>query len=587
MCRDSADGLVADGAGKDGMTGDQAASDRARDPLAGAMARTALYSLLLSLLIFVLFPAGGLTIALFREQDFPILLIGAGLLLLLSRRPFAAPGRPIKRPGLVTGSLAIALLVLTAAGTWLVFGGFPLTRDEIMADFDSRFLAHGQLVAPVPIAWRGFADALMPQFMTPVAGHAGWLSSYLPGNAALRAVGVATIGGWWVGPILATVALAALYRVGRRLWPETPGTALVPVVLLASSAQVVAMAMTPYAMTAHLALNLLWLLCFLRRDRLGDAGAILAGFVATGLHQLLFHPLFALPFIATLWRPGSRGRAIAYLVAYAAIGLFWSSYGHVALGSASMSPAPGAGSGPGQLAAQALELLASVRTTNVVTMVLNLLRFLSWQNVMLLPLAALGWAAARRSGGIAWPLATGIALTTAAMLLLLPWQGHGWGYRYWHGLIGSFCLLAGYGWQALDRESGRRAVAFAVGTAVSLLLFLPWHLIQAHDIAAPYRAAHAMIARAPADIVIVQPADVLYDDLVRNNPDLSNRPLVMNAARLSDAQILDLCRRYRVARFDLSDGARAGIRSIGGPPPAPPSPAAARRLACAAPLPID
>ena len=72
-------------------------------------------------------------------------------------------------------------------------------------------------------------------------------------------------------------------------------------------------------MSAHLAFNLIWLWCFLRGDRKGDAGAIIAGFIATGLHQLLFHPLFVAPFLAHLWLTGERRRAIVYAFAYLAI----------------------------------------------------------------------------------------------------------------------------------------------------------------------------------------------------------------------------------------------------------------------------
>jgi len=46
-------------------------------------------------------------------------------------------------------------------------------------------------------------------------------------------------------------------------------------------------------------------------------------------------------------------------------------------------------------------------------------------------------------------LVAGLVLTLLAMFMLLPYQGHGWGYRYLHGLIGSAALLGGYGWITL------------------------------------------------------------------------------------------------------------------------------------------
>ena len=68
---------------------------------------------------------------------------------------------------------------------------------------------------------------------------------------------------------------------------------------------------------------------------------------------------------------------------------------------------------------------------------------------------ALGW----RAGGVLRALAAGIVLTLVAMLILLPYQDIGWGYRYVHGLIGSAALLAAFAWTVLTAqasESGRR-----------------------------------------------------------------------------------------------------------------------------------
>src|SRR3546814_1349670 len=78
---------------------------------------------------------------------------------------------------------------------------------------------------------------------------------------------------------------------------------------------------------------------------------------------------------------------------------------------------------------------------------------MAWNNVLLLPLAALGVLQLRwrtmfaRDASIVLPL----TITCIMGLLLLVYQGHGWGYRYLHGLIGAFCLLGGFGWMRLSR----------------------------------------------------------------------------------------------------------------------------------------
>lgn len=546
----------------------------AADRLGRILTRTGLYTLLLAALCRII-QGNNLSVQLFRSQDLGVLVLAGGVLLLLGLTGYApAPPRLRLSPRLLVITAAVLALLVAWAGTWQVFGGYALTRDEIAADFDAAFLAKGMLIAPVPAQWQPFAQALMPQFMLPMPANVGWLSAYLPGNSALRAIGLATIGADWVNPILAAIAILALYRIGRRLWPDHRLLPLLPVLLLASSAQFLIMAMTAYAMPAHLAFNLIWLACFLRGDRKGDAGALAAGFVATGLHQVLFHPLFVFPFVAGMWFSGERRRALVYVAAYAAIGLFWVCYWQIALaglGGGEGAPGPG---GIAYLIARVKALLLSINASAFTLMALNLARMLAWQNIVLLPLALLAWPAIKRAEGIARPLAAGIALTFVTMLILIPWQGHGWGYRYLHGFLGSFCLLAAYGWQGLagTPEARRRFGVLALGTALSLAVLLPIHLKQAHDFVAPYRRAYAAIGAAPTEIVLVDGAGLLYaEDLVRNRPDLANRPRIMHLLSLTGPGIVRLCRHYRVARFGAAEGRAYGIGAGGAPLDDPPS----------------
>lgn len=536
--------------------------------LATILSRTGLSVLVLAAICFAI-QGDNIAIRLFRSQDLAVLMVGGFMLLALGRWAWAmALPRLRVPPALLVAATAALVLVACWAGTWLIFGGYALTRDELLADFDAAFLAKGMLIAPIPVEWQAYSSALMPQYMLPIPASAGWLSGYLPANAALRAIGRATIGSDWINPLLAAITVVALYGAGRRLWPQSPGRPLLPVLFLISSAQFLTMGMTSYAMTAHLAFNQLWLWCFLRRDRRGDAGALAAGFVATGLHQILFHPLFVFPFIVSMWLSGSRRRAIFYAAAYILIGLFWATYWQVAL-SLPRADQHGAG-GPILLAERMLTLLSALDWSAIPLMALNLARFLSWQNLLLLPLALLAWPAIRRGEGSARPLAMGIVLTILVMLFLLPWQGHGWGYRYLHGFIGSFCMLAGYGWSSLTSDARRRVGTLAIGTVTGLAVILPLHLIQARDFVAPYRTASAALARSPADAVLVDGTGLLYaEDLVRNAPDLSNRPKIMDLNTLTEPQLAALCRRYRVARFGFSEARAfdipAGAAPAGGP----------------------
>jgi hypothetical protein len=509
-----------------------------------------------SLVFTIVSRPGGITYKLFM-QDFPILLFGSVALLLLGLRSRQLPSVPDFLSVKLVPLLAIAVLAATAAGTWLVFSDFALTRDEIMANFDAAFLSTGRLIGTPPAEWQPYLDALNPKFMLDVPAGAGWISTYLPGNAALRAIGERTIGMEWVNPVLAALSLLVLFAVARRTLRDRTA-AVVAVLLAASSAQFLTMAMTPYSMTAHLAFNLLWLWGFTSNTRKGDAVAIAAGFVATGLHQLIFHPLFVAPFILHLWFRKERGRALFYVLCYAAIGLFWVSYWQLVLAGAGVEKSAASAAGASFLLARIAKLFANLSIDAPLTMGFNVLRFIAWQNPVLVPLAIASWPAIRSDEGIARPLAAGILLTIAAMLVLIPWQGLGWGYRYLHGLIGSFCLLGAYGWRSLGEGDGRRSV-LAATSAVALLIFLPLQLKLAHDYAEPRARAFAKATSTDADIVFIVPAEDLFDDLVRNSPDLSNRPKIMDLRKLSKAQIELLCRSHRIAFFDIRHSASIGF----------------------------
>lgn len=500
---------------------------------------------------------------LFR-QDLPVLAAAGCLLIAMAIRPGASLRFSFDLGGRHhAASLIGAVFVLAAAGTWAVFGNHALSRDELLANFDADYLKQGLLVGPLPLEWRPFADAMMPLFMLDVAGNAGWISMYLPGNAALRAAADLIVGREWLNPLLAALGLFATYRIARRLWPDSREAGLVALLLLALSPQLLAMAMTPFAMTAHFALNCLWLLFFLRGDRRGDAGALVVGFVATGLHQLVFHPIFVLPFVSELLLARNWRRAALYLVGYAAIGLFWASYWQIVLAATGMATGGAEGKGLTLLAERVLELLLSVDPLNAfLLMLLNLTRFAAWQHLLLLPLVLLAWPAVRRGDGIARSLAGGIGLMLLTLLILLPAQGYGWGYRYLHGFLGSFALLAGYGWTSLASAADhrRRSAALAVASAVTLLVLLPFQLATAYQLVRPHREAQALIRRSAADVVLVDGTGLMgAQDQVRNAPGAVNRPKVMDIALVSEAELRYLCSRYSVAVFDRNHALELGM----------------------------
>jgi hypothetical protein len=509
-----------------------------------------------------------LTARFFLEQDCYPLAAVAALLLVFWRFgvPQSLPLQVGRRsPGSfpLTLGLSAAAVVISGWGASELFRGFNLSRDEIMAAFDAQILASGRLIGRIPEQWQGYQAALSPVFMLPIA-EPFWISSYLPGNAALRAVTSLVLDPAWTSPLLLGMAVLCLASVARRLWPGQRGPQFIALVLLVTSPQVLTTAMTSYAMTAHLAFNLLWLALFLRNDLRGHLGAMVAGWVATGLHQTVFHPLFVAPFVIGLWWRGRRELAIRYLLAYFLIFGFWTLYWKLLLASQRLSSPGSADLGLTFFLVRVWWMLSDFSISGLHLMLMNILRALSWQNIALLVLLPLSWRAIQRAEGIARELAAGVVLTCFAMLVLLAYQGHGWGYRYIHGLLGNLSLLAGYGWvcttRGVPQEDNRAWTGLGAATLATLLILLPWRLHQAVSFMSPYRAAVEEIVSKRADVVLVDWRGMQFGgDLVRNDPLLRGVPKILDYTQISRDQIRNLCATYTVESFDWTDGVRLGI----------------------------
>jgi hypothetical protein len=504
----------------------------------------------------------------FYLQDLPAL--GAAALFWIVAR--FAPGFGLQPPATTTRARAIALggaaFAVAAAfiGARLVYQGYALSMDEFMAGFDAAIFQHGYLAAPLDAVWRPFARPLQPIFALPVRGTAFWTSNYLPVNAAFRAVFGALGAPALTNALWAGVAVLATFGTARKLWPARPDAAAVAVLLLVTSTQFLIAAMSPYAMTAHLALNMLWLWLFMQRKAAFDLAGVAIAFLATGLHQLIFHPLFAAPFVLHLWLSRQWRRAALITLAYLAICLFWASYWRLAYGVLGVPPAAAEAVGGGLLVDRVAALLAAFEPGGLGVMAKNLARFVAWQNPLAIALAGLGLASAVRAGGVLRALVAGFALTLVVMFIVLAFQGHGWGYRYVHGFLGGVSLVAAHAWVtrvAPDpaQTAPRARWLLSASIVFVLAVLLPLQAYQAYAWIRPYAEASRRIAAAPADIVFVDARGLWYGaDLVRNDPFLRNRPKVMALGSLSEAQVAFLCQRYRIAVFDRASEAARGIR---------------------------
>ncbi|MDE2301006.1 MAG: hypothetical protein KGK11_00420 [Sphingomonadales bacterium] len=440
------------------------------------------------------------------------------------------------------GGIALALALAAWAGHHALLAGYDLSRDEQMASFDAAIYGAGRLAWPLPALWQRQTAPLNMLFMLPIDRPVAWVSAYLPGNAMLRALFARLGDAALTGAALNAASMLLLWGCAKRIWPgadeRSAEPRVVAVLLLALSPQFVVTGMTAFAMSAHLACNLLWLWLFLRDSRAGDGAAIAVGAFATGLHQPLFHPLFVAPFLVLLWHERRWRRLALFTAAYAAIAGFWLAWPEVTRmlvsgpHSALASNAGGAGYG-----ARLRDALAS-NHDNVAIMAANLLHFIVWQHVLLLPLLAAGVLAARRAP-LAAALAAGFAAPVVAMTLLMPPQGHGMGYRYLHGVLGNAALLGGYGWCWLAPFHARLRPLLLRASLATALVLLPLDGWLTHALYAAYARTDARIAASGADYIVLGEDDVpLALDLVLNRPDLSNRPLRLDADQIDDADAL-------------------------------------------------
>ncbi len=474
------------------------------------------------------------------RQDTTLLLVGSALLLCASVR-LAGQERPLDLPRWALPAIAISLAALCYAGWKWVMCGYDMSRDEQMAVFDSRIFASGHLVQSLPQAWRAHAGTLDTFFMQQAAQPVAWVSAYLPMNAALRAVVGLVADPAWTGPLMVALGAIALWNCARLLWPDDREAAIVGLLLYVCSGQVIFAGMTAFAMPAHLTFNLVWLWLFLLNRRTADIGALLIGFVATGLHQPLFHPLFAAPILFTLLLARDWTRVIVFAFGYGAICAFWLAWPvwmHALVAGTHATAAP-AGT---DFLSRFSTMLSGTDPARWQEMGANLLRFFAWQHLLFLPLLAAGIALAWRQR-LAAAFAVAFIVPICITAAILPWQGHGFGYRYLHGALGAAILLAVYGWRALVVRHDWMRPLLRRTTLAELFVVLPLQAWMAHGFNAPFAQIDHRITASGADYFITGARDAPYaQDLVINRPDLSNRPLRLVGDKMDDGLIRDICR---------------------------------------------
>jgi hypothetical protein len=450
-----------------------------------------------------------------------------------------------------TACVLTAILVFAVAkiGTTAVLHDYLLTADEYLADFQAQIFLRGKIQAEVPAAWVDAIRVIKPTHVEYSPKTHLWMSTYLPVYAAMRAAfqyfDLQTL----LNPVLAAVTILALYGAARRIWPESQMNALIGVGLLASSSQFLLMSMTAYAMSAHLALNTIWLWLYLRPERREFYLAPIVGALAIGLHQPIVHALFVLPFLARLvwekrWRP-----VLIFGAIYLGACVFWYAWKrHFA------SPTGGSNG--------ISSIFRLVNPSMAIIQPMNLLLIIAWASLATPLLAVLGFKRAFKAPSVLQDAALSCALTFGFYYFFYLDQAHGWGYRYFYGAIGCLILLAVAGFERLSILIGqRRALIFAVsGIALSFLVQLPLRCVQAESFVRPYARAAEAFRNVPAKIVAFNPCDAWYSaDLIRNDPFLEQRPIIVTLLGLTQEALPALEKNGPARIVPVEDLARMGL----------------------------
>ena len=517
-------------------TADIVAYDRTRLVAAAIIVALTLVAALLPALLAQPDP---FTFLLLMKQDIWLAPVFAGFCL-IRFRPSTQPltSNTANEQWLVLIGLA-ALLLTCWAGHYLAVANYEISRDEQMVVFDADIFRRGALVWPIAPEWQHIANALNRKFMLPIGAAEAWVSGYLPVNAALHALVGLVADDDLTAPLLVAAGGWFLWRITRKLWPDSVAARLATMAFYIGSSQIAITGMTKFAMSAHLAFNLAWLCLFLRDRRGSHAAAMLVGFLATGIHQPLFHPMFVLPFFGLL-AMRKRWRLLgAYLAVYTAIAAFWLAW-PLWISSFGVGPLIPIKTTPVGFFDRLLAAIKVADLQSVWLMAANLVRFVTWQHPLLVPLAGFGGWAAWRSEPLAKALVIGFVLPIVVMWILLPWQGGGWGYRYVHPVMGNAVLLGGWGVYLAQKRLGLAVERPLIWTsAIAAFVLVPLHGYMANQIAAPRAAKDRAYGALDTDLLIVD--ERVIDDFVHNRPDLSNRPIRLIAPGIRPKDMPGLC----------------------------------------------
>lgn len=482
-------------------------------------------------------------------QDTYVALLTAGLIAIpVLARNVTWPGleRPTQAPlwAVVAAGFLLALVFRI-----FVHHSFDLSLDEFMPTFQAKIFQSGRLLAPLSPEALAANKSLQPFFTYVNADHGLWSSYYRPVHAGLIAVFSAVAHADLLNPVLVAISLWAMADIARRCFPDHPSAPYLAAVFLLVSPQFLAISGAGFAFTAHLAFNLVWLAFFLKGTFRWHCAAAAIGFFAVGLHQVHVHPLFVTPFLAAMLL-GAFGPRFVNLIPYAiSYGLalpIWMMWPEISVwlqtGDTSILPRSVMQIDYIKDYFQYTDRVAKAEENfGTLFLATNVLRFWLWVCPALLVLTIVALRHVRHIGLIPVLAGLGFVLMFLVTHVLMPNQMHSWGSRYYHPVLGNVVLFALGGFYYATRSGDPEKLGRMVGLTVvaSAVVLMPIRALQIEAKVGPRADVQNAIANLDADVVFIAPRDQWFSaDFLRNEPDLSNRPLLASSVNTNSVEAL-------------------------------------------------
>jgi hypothetical protein len=479
--------------------------------------------------------------------------------------PPAAPARSRLMPAAVC--MALATVAVCAIGFVVVFHRYYQADDEFSAWFQAHIFAHGDRVATVPTDWCRWMPAAMPTSIR-AGGACHWELSFLPIHSMVRSVFLRLNADMFAAPVTAAISIILLASIARRVWPDKPVRTWAALLAFATSGQLLFMSMTMWSMPTHLLVALIWLRLYVEDRPWSVVLLPLVGFVALGVHSPIPHGLWVVPFLLRYWRDKRWGWATYTTLGYAVVVAYWAHEMGYGAGAALPSATPGTLSTIGNASiAAAGAVRAPFRMPGELhglTTAMHISLIAAWSAPLTMILMVTAMAAWRRLDSFTRDCALGVLVIIAARFFVVTPQGEGWGYRFIYNALGNIAIVAGVGAEILAVAIGRQAMRRLVAAqcAVAILILVPLRGIQIERQIAPNARAVAWMQQLPADVVVFPWERVAWGrQMLRNDPYLRNRPVMVGQVELGDTGLAQLQARFpgRVRVVTAAELARFGL----------------------------